>query len=442
MNHNKQPDIVTESDLSSGKKYLLPLILITSLFFFWGFVHNLDPVLIPHLKKAFRLTDLETSLVDFSVFIAYFLMALPAGYVMRRWGYKSGIILGLSLFAIGCLLFLPAADTRQYIFFLGALFIIACGLTFLETAANPYVTVLGPSESATQRLNFSQSFNGFAAFVAPIVGGKFILSDVNYSDSELANMLSAAKEAYLIHEASSVKGPYMVLGVIIILVTILFVFTKLPDIKEDKELIEGKDRGALEKIIHALRHSHLRWAILAQFFYVGAQVCILSFFIRFIMVSANIDATEASWYSGAAGLAFMIGRFAGTFLMKYFVPNRLLMFYSLASAILTLVAIFGTGMITIYALIGVAFFMSIMFPTIFSMGIAGLGADTKIGSSLIVMSIVGGALLPLGLGYISDLTKNIQYGYVVPLLCFLVILFYGWKVWKPIQIEREISLKD
>jgi len=442
MNHNTQPEIVTKGDPSSGKKYLLPLILITSLFFFWGFVHNLDPVLIPHLKKAFRLTDLETSLVDFSVFIAYFLMALPAGYVMRRWGYKSGIILGLSLFAIGCLLFLPAADTRQYIFFLGALFIIACGLTFLETAANPYVTVLGPPESATQRLNFSQSFNGFAAFVAPIVGGKFILSGVNYSDSELANMLPAAREAYLTHEAGSVKGPYLVLGVIIILVTILFVFTKLPDIKEDKELTEGQDRSALEKIRHALRHSHLRWAILAQFFYVGAQVCILSFFIRFITVSANIDATEASWYSGAAGLAFMIGRFAGTFLMKYFAPNRLLMFYSLASAVLTLVAIFGTGMITIYALIGVAFFMSIMFPTIFSMGIAGLGADTKIGSSLIVMSIVGGALLPLGLGYISDSTKNIQYGYIVPLLCFLVILFYGWKVWKPIQIEREISLKD
>ncbi|MCZ4222476.1 L-fucose:H+ symporter permease [Pedobacter rhodius] len=442
MNHNTQPGIVTDGNSSSGKKYLLPLILITSLFFFWGFVHNLDPVLIPHLKKAFRLTDLETSLVDFSVFIAYFLMALPAGYVMRRWGYKSGIILGLSLFAIGCLLFLPAADTRQYVFFLGALFIIACGLTFLETAANPYVTVLGPPETATQRLNFSQSFNGFAAFMAPIVGGKFILSGVNYSDSELAKMLPEAKEAYLAHEASSVKGPYLILGLIIILVTILFIFTKLPDIKEDKEVTEDKHRSALEKIIHALRHSHLRWAILAQFFYVGAQVCVLSFFIRFITVSANIDASEASWYSGAAGLAFMVGRFAGTFLMKYIAPNRLLMFYALASALLTSLAIFGTGAITIYALIGVAFFMSIMFPTIFSMGIAGLGTDTKIGSSLIVMSIVGGALLPLSLGYISDLTKNIQYGYLVPLLCFIVILFYGWKVWKPIQIEGEISLKD
>ncbi|MFD2635221.1 L-fucose:H+ symporter permease [Pedobacter mendelii] len=392
------------------------------------------------LKKAFRLTDLETSLVDFSVFIAYFLMALPAGYVMRRWGYKSGIILGLSLFAVGCLLFLPAADTRQYIFFLGALFVIACGLTFLETAANPYVTILGPPETATQRLNFSQSFNGFAAFMAPIVGGKFILSGVNYTDSELAKMLPQAKEAYLTHEASSVKGPYLILGLIIILVTILFIFTKLPDIKEDKELIDSKDRSALEKIIHALRHKHLRWAILAQFFYVGAQVCVLSFFIRFVTISANIDASEASWYSGAAGLAFMVGRFAGTFLMKYFAPNRLLMFYALASALLTSVAIFGNGAITIYALIGVAFFMSIMFPTIFSMGIAGLGADTKIGSSLIVMSIVGGALLPLGLGYISDLTENIQYGYSVPLICFIVILFYGWKVWKPTQIEQEVSL--
>jgi len=435
MSHSNNTNFITPVTQKSSRGYLFPLILVTSLFFFWGFVHNLDPVLIPHLKKAFRLTDLETAFVDFSVFIAYFVMALPAGYFMRKYGYKSGIILGLSLFAIGSLLFLPAADTREYIFFLGALFIIACGLTFLETAANPYVTVLGDPKTATQRLNFSQSFNGLAAFLAPVVGGKFILSGTNYSEAQLAAMLPSDKEAYLLEEASSVKGPYLTLGIIIIIVAILFVFTKLPDIKENKSEIEGSN------IKHALRHKNLLWAIIAQFFYVGAQVCVLSFFIRFVTTSAGISEIQASWYAGAAGLAFMLGRFAGTFFMQYIAPNRLLMLYALISVLLTVVAIFASGIITVYALIGIAFFMSIMFPTIFSMGIAGLGRDTKLGSSLIVMSIVGGALLPLGLGYISDITGNIQYGYVVPLICFLVVFFFGWKKWRPTATENTIALE-
>ncbi|KGO93606.1 L-fucose:H+ symporter permease [Flavobacterium subsaxonicum] len=417
------------------KGYHFPLILVTSLFFFWGFIHNLDPVLIPHLKKAFRLTDLETAFVDFSVFIAYFVMALPAGYFMRKYGYKSGIIFGLILFAIGSFLFLPAADTRQYIFFLGALFIIACGLTFLETAANPYITILGKPETATQRLNFSQSFNGLAAFLAPVIGGNFILSGTNYSEVQLAAMLPSDKEAYLIEEASSVKGPYLTLGVAIILIIVFFICTKLPDIKENKEEIEGSN------IKHAMRHSHLSWAIIAQFFYVGAQVSVLSFFIRFVTTSASISEQQASWYAGAAGLAFMLGRFAGTFILKFIAPNRLLMLYAFASIALTVVAIFGSGIITVYALIGIAFFMSIMFPTIFSMGISGLGKDTKLGSSLIVMSIVGGAILPLGLGYISDVTGNIQYGYIVPLICFLVVFIFGWKKWNPTAVEINIALE-
>ncbi len=433
MNHANNKDFT--SDTQNKKSYLFPLILVTSLFFFWGFIHNLDPVLIPHLKKVFKLTDLETAFVDFSVFIAYFTMALPAGYFMRKFGYKNGIILGLTFFAIGSLLFLPAADTRQYIYFLGALFIIACGLAFLETAANPYVTILGPPETATQRLNFSQSFNGLAAFLAPVVGGKFILSAHNYSEAQLNSMSPAAKQAYLVAEASSVKGPYLTLGIAIILIAIMVIFTKLPDIKDNKEEIETSS------IKHTLRHRHLVWAIIAQFFYVGAQVCVISFFIRFITTSAGITDKEASLYSGAAGAAFLAGRFFGTIVMRYVAPNRLLMLYAFFSALLTLAAIFLHGFITVYALIGVAFFMSIMFPTIFSFGIAGLGKDTKLASSLIVMSIVGGAVLPLGLGYISDVTGNIQYGYTVPFLCFLVILFYGRKTWKPVVTEHELKLK-
>jgi FHS family L-fucose permease-like MFS transporter len=416
----------TKASSERRRGYLFPLILVTSLFFFWGFVHNLDPVLIPHLRKAFQLTDLESSLVDFSIFIAYFLMAIPAGNVMRKYGYKSGIIFGLCLFALGAFLFIPAANTQKYIFFLGALFVIACGLAFLETAANPYVTILGPEETATRRLNFSQSFNGLAAFIAPIVGGKYILSEQSLTDAQLKALSPQDLSAYIAQEAASVKGPYLILGVIIVIVMLLFVFTKLPDIKHE-------DDGDKSKISHAWRHKHLRWAVVAQFFYVGAQVCVLSFFIRFVVVSAGITEKNAAFYSGLAGLAFMVGRFVGTFFMKYIKPNKLLMIYAVLSMLLTLVAVFGKGDITIYALIGVAFFMSIMFPTIFSLGIADLGKDTKIASSLIVMSIVGGAILPLGLGYISDVTHSIQYGYIVPFICFIVVFAFGKYGWKPTE---------
>lgn len=195
----------TKASSERRRGYLFPLILVTSLFFFWGFVHNLDPVLIPHLRKAFQLTDLESSLVDFSIFIAYFLMAIPAGNVMRKYGYKSGIILGLCLFAIGAFLFIPAANTQKYIFFLGALFVIACGLAFLETAANPYVTILYSEETATRRLNFSQSFNGLAAFIAPIVGGKYILSEQSLTDAQLKALSPQELSAYITQEAASVK---------------------------------------------------------------------------------------------------------------------------------------------------------------------------------------------------------------------------------------------
>lgn len=258
MSHTPSTNFQVSDTPKNGKGYLFPLILVTSLFFFWGFVHNLDPVLIPHLRKAFQLNVFESTLVDSSVFIAYFLLALPAGYIMRKYGYKSGIILGLVLFAIGCLLFIPAANTAQYIFFLGALFIIACGLTFLETAANPYVTVLGPPETATQRLNFSQSFNGLAAFLAPVLGGKFIFTEVKYTDAQLAKMLPLEKQAYMLEEASTVKAPYLILGILIIVVAILFIFTKLPDIKEEENAQEKSSFS------HVLGHSHLRWAIIGQ----------------------------------------------------------------------------------------------------------------------------------------------------------------------------------
>lgn len=402
------------------------------MFFFWGLVHNLDPILIAHLRKTFQLSTLQSSLVDSAVYIAYFLMAIPAGLVMKKYGYKSGIIFGLLLFATGAYLFVPAANTHLYALFLGALFVIASGLTFLETAANPYATILGPPESSTQRLNLAQSFNGLAAALAPLIGRTLILSDNPASDEQLAVMTAEARDIYINTEASSVKLPFIILGSIILLVAIIFFFTRLPDIKDEEEQ-EGR-RGFFQ----AFQHKHLSWAVIAQFFYVGAQVCVSSFFILFASQAAEISDKQAAVYLSAYGIAFMTGRFVGTFLMKYIQPAKLLSFYAIINIGLSLVAVLAGGMITVYALIGIGFFMSIMFPTIFALGIKDLGADTKAGSSLIIMSIAGGAVLPPLLGYIADKTGNIQYGYSVALICFVVVLYFGMKGHKHSEKAVEV----
>lgn len=420
-----------KSSNASQGKFLYPFILVTSLFFMWGFVHNLDPILIPHLKKSFSLSTLQSSLVDSAVFIAYFVMALPAGFIMKKYGYKSGIITGLMLFAIGSFLFIPAANTQQYLFFLMALFIIACGLTILETAANPYASLLGDPATATQRLNFAQSFNGLAATMAPIIGARIILTK-GFSDEELNAMTAAARQVALASEASSVKTPYMILGSIILVIAILFALIKLPEITDDESHVAGKN------IFHAFRHRHLRWAVAAQFFYVGAQVCVFSFFILYAVKAAGIDRVKAADYLGwGCGMAFMIGRFAGTFFMRFIKPAKLLALYAFLNTLLCAVAIFSHGLIAVYAVIGIAFFMSLMFPTIFSLGIKDLGGDAKYGSSLIVMSIVGGAIMPPMMAQISDVTGNIQNGYIIPLLCFVVVFLFGWKGHKVIKNENH-----
>lgn len=408
-------------------KYFFPFIMVTSLFFMWGFVHNLDPILIPHLKKSFSLNILQSSLVDSAVFIAYLLVAIPAGILMKKYGYKTGILSGLVLFAIGSFLFIPAANTQQYSFFLGALFIISCGLTILETAANPYVSLLGDPETATSRLNFAQSFNGLAATMAPIIGARFILTE-GYSDEELNAMTESARQIALASEASTVKVPYFILGSLILVIAAIFYFLRLPE-------VEDKDESKSLNVFRALRHQHLTWAVVAQFFYVGAQVCVFSFFILYAVEVAGISNVLAADYLGwGCGLAFMIGRFFGVFMMKFIASERLLAIYSAICILLCLIATFSHGFIAIYAVIGITFFMSIMFPTIFSLGIKGLGSDTQYGSSLIVMAIFGGAVLPLLFGYISDLSGKVQYGQIVSLICFCVIFAFavkGYKVIKP-----------
>ncbi|MFP5393825.1 MAG: L-fucose:H+ symporter permease [Gammaproteobacteria bacterium] len=402
----------------TGQSYRFAFAMITTLFFLWGFVHSLDPILIPHLRRSFSLSVLQSALVDSAVFIAYFVMALPAGLLIRRVGYRRAIITGLLCFATGSLLFIPAASTHQYLFFLGALFVIACGLTILETAANPYASLLGKPERATQRLNLAQSFNGLAVTIAPIVGARVILVD-GPSDAQLAGMTEAARQAALALEAASVKGPYLVLALVILAIAVVFWFLKLPEVGTGGSV-------SASSIGQALGVRSIRRAVLAQFFYVGAQVCVFSFFILFAVKAAGVSRVAAADYLGwGCGMAFMVGRFAGTWAMRYVAPARLLMIYAAACVALSALAMLGQGVTSLAAVIGIAFFMSIMFPTIFSVGIRGAGPHTEMGSSLIIMAIVGGALLPLAFGYVSDVTGNVQFGYAVPLLCFLVIAWFA-----------------
>lgn len=410
--------------MSQRNKYLIPFILITSLFFMWGIANNLNGILIPHLRKALQLTNLQSTLVDTAVYLAYFLMAIPAGIILKRFGYKKGIIMGLLIFAAGALLFIPAANMQTYSIFLGGLFILGCGLTLLETAANPYATRLGDPEDATFRINFAQSFNGLAVFIAPIIGTLFILSGREYTPDQLAAMPELEKMAYLTSEAQSVKMPYMILGGFLIVLALIFYIMDLPEIGSE----EPKSDKAKSGVFDTLKYNHVRWAVIAQFFYVGAQVCVTSFFIRMAISGGGVDEKTAGWYLSAYGLLFMIGRFVGSVFVKFIRPAKLLSLYSFICILMSLVAIYADGKFVVLALGGLGFFMSIMFPTIFSLGIEGLKEETKPASSLIVMAIIGGAIFPVIMGGIIDsMGDNIQIGYIVPFLCFFVVWYFGWK---------------
>jgi len=412
--------------------FLFAFILVTSLFFLWAFLHNINPILIPHLKKACQLSDTQSSFIDLAVYLGYFSIAIPAGLVMHKYGYKRGIIIGLCLYTAGALLFIPAASGRTFGLFLAALFILASGATFLETVANPYISVLGPKESSERRLNFAQSFNGVGAFVAPLIGGKFILSGVEHTKEELNQMAAdGTLNAYLQSEADTVKIPYLIIAAVVAIVTIGFLFTKLPEVKES-DTADAHTGFSLK----VLRHSHVRWAVIAQFFYVGAQVGVGSFFIRFSKQVMDLGEKPASYLWGSiAMVGFMVGRFAGTFLMRFIKPQKLLFIYALINILLLVLALNTSGKVAVYTLAAVPFFMSIMFPTIFALGIKELGEETKMASSLLVMAIVGGALAPVLMGAISDYTGSMQKAYIIPLLCFIVVAWFGWKGYKIKQVN-------
>ena len=393
----------------------IAIALVTGLFFLWALAHNLNPILIPHLRRALQLNDMRSALVDSAFFIAYFVMALPAGALMARFGYRSGIVGGLLLFALGAALFWPAATLRSYPFFLSALFIIASGLTFLETAANPYITALGDPATAHRRLNFAQAFNGLGAALAAFFGGRFILSGEAPSEEALQAMAPAALDAFLAQEALAVRMPYLIIALVVLLAAVLFMRVHLPEIQENTST------DADEK----LRSKGRLWAaVAAQFCYVGAQVGVASFFIRFAGRTAEIGEQEAAYLLSIGLLLFMSGRFIGTVLLRRMHATTLLGASAAIAAVLAGVAVMGSGIAAVAMLIALQLFMSIMFPTIFSLGIEGLGSRTKLGSSLLVMSIAGGAIVPPLMGAISD-RHGIQLAYLVPLGCFLVVLLFA-----------------
>jgi FHS family L-fucose permease-like MFS transporter len=419
------------------RRYVLPLILVTSLFFLWALGVNLNDILIPHLKKTFQLTDFRSSLIQSAFFGGYFLAALPAGRFMERVGYKKGMLAGLILCAAGAFLFIPAASVRIYSFFLFALFLMACGQGFLEVAANPYVTILGSAESSERRLNIAQSFNAVGAFVTPYIGKVFILSGVEYSTAQLSAMSAGELQAYSANEAARVKGPYLAITGIFLFVAALIYFAKLPEIREAAD--EKGSEPAQEELHGLWTQKHLLKGVLTQFFYVGAQVGVTSFVIRFAQhaLPGTPERTAANylwWHL----LGFMIGRFAGSAMMKHIPAPRLLGLFAGGAFICTLIAILASGAAPVWAVVLIGFFDSIMFPTIFALSLKNLGAYTKLGSSLLVMSIIGGAVFPALMGLVSD-ASNIQRAFVVPLVCYVLVLYFALHGYKPAAARVSAS---
>lgn len=404
-----------------SKPYVLAFALVTSLFFMWAIANNFNDILIKQFQKALDLTRMQSGLVQTAFYFGYFTIALPAGWVMTKVGYKNGILIGLALYALGAVLFYPAAEVRQFGFFLLALYVIAAGLAFLETAANPYITAMGPKATAAQRLNLAQSFNGLGGFVAPFLGGALIFSGVEHSADELAAMSPSSLDAYLASEAQAVQLPYLGLAALVLMLAALIYLARFPAIAESGD--EGDQVADSGRSIWSF--GHLRWAVVAQFFYVGAQVGIWSYFINFAQDAVGVGEKSAANYLGFSLMGFMIGRFAGTALMRLIKPERMLVIYGLIAAALCAVAMATTGWTSVIALGLTSFFMSIMFPTIFALGIEDLGAKTKLGSSFIIMAIIGGALFPPMVGLIADRAGSIHTAMVVPLISFLVVVAFG-----------------
>lgn len=386
----------------NGVNYLVPFVLISTLFFLWGFAHSILEVLNPHFQESFNISKTMAAFVQAAVYGGYFLMALPAGYIIKRWGYRAGVLTGLLLYGIGALLFIPGAEINSFPFFVFSLFVIGCGLTCLETSANPYTTVLGAPESAERRINLSQSLNGLGWIVGPLAGGALLFSN-----------------------GGSIAVPYTIVGIAVLLVALVFAKVKLPEIADKA----ASDAGATETDSGSLWNVSFVFGLAALFLYVAAQTGVNSFFINYMVENASITHSQASQWLGFGGMGlFVVGRVSGSWLMGYIRAERLLFIYAVLAALGTVFIVLGSGTNTMYAFLVVYLCESIMFPTIFSLSLRSSHGHTKQASSLLIMTIVGGAVAPLMMGSIADHTGSMGLSFIVPLVCYIFIAFYSlWK---------------
>jgi len=394
------------AERNTTSSFRLAFILVTTLFFLWGLSYGLLDVLNKHFQDVLHVNKAQSGLLQAAYFGAYFIVALPAGFFMDRFGYKAGILVGLCLYALGALLFVPAASAGSFALFLFALFVIALGLGCLETAANPFATVLGDPAGAERRLNLSQSFNGLGQFIGPVIGGSLFFS---------------ATQSTAADGLSSVKTTYVAIAVLVLLIAFLFSRTRLPDIREQSTDAErGIEKGLWQ-------HGHFTGGVIAQFFYVAAQVGVGAFFINYTTEHWHtLSNQNASYLLSVGMISFMVGRFFSTWLMGFMRPATLLVAYALINIVLCGVVVAGIDNVSVIALVAIFFFMSIMFPTIFAMGVKNMGKQTKRASSVMIMAIVGGAIMPYLMGAIAD-HYNTAISYALPMICFVVVLFYAMK---------------
>lgn len=414
------------------RKYLVPFILVTSLFFLWGLANNMTDTLLAAFKKIMSMTDFQTSWIQVAFYGSYFCLAIPAAIIIKKFSYKTGILLGLGLFAAGALLFYPASQTMVYGHFLAALFILAGGLSILETTANPYIIAMGDSATGTRRLNLAQSFNPIGSITGVVLSTNFILSDLQeYTESERTAMDPEKLAAIQGEELSAVMGPYVGLAIFLIALAIFILIYKMPKASDDDTRLDF-----IPTFKRLSKNSNYVWGVIAQFFYVGAQICVWSYTIRYVMQELSLNEAGASQYYTAALVLFMVSRFIFTWLMEKISPQELLKYCSIGAIAFTAVVMLAGGMVGVIALIGISGCMSLMFPTIFGLASEGLGEDRKMGGSGLIMAILGGALLPMLMGQVSDGFGSINISYVIPAICFAIIYFYASRK-KTTQIFAE-----
>lgn len=427
----------TSSQASDGKKnisvfprgQMLPFVLVTVLFFLWGMSNNLTDILVQQFRKGFNLSQLQAQMVQFAVFTGYFCMALPAALLMRRWGYKAGILMGLCIFGIGTLLFWPAAVVGRYGPFLIALFVVGCGSATLETAANPFIAQFGPPETAERRLNFAQAFNPPGTIVGVLIGTFFIFSGVELPASRVVQMkASGTYAAYLHTEIMRVVPTYVALGCVVLLWAVILGRTRFPVIESE----QSGERGSFRAL---LRFPHLWFAVIAQFCYCGAQVTTWSAFIPYIKQYTTMTERHAGFLLTGNLVLMFLGRFISTWLMRWFRPSKMIGVYGVVNMALLVAGVSHPGLAGATAIMITSFFMSVMFPTIFALGVKGLGVHTKLGGSLLVMSVVGGALIPLGLGAIARATGSLARGYIVVIAAYFVVAIYGFAQGRDVSLE-------